>query len=161
MRLLVRMMEEKSAPRKFVCTCADSCDAANRPSFDHVVGAAEQLRRQFKARRFGGLERTSSSRFAPRLAPIKVTPVTLFPGRLRLVTRPALTGSNATTNTIGTDVVAILPRAPPEARELRLDLRDGSQDRQPWWGSRLYSASAMRTSIMTSLPTTKPIPFKP
>src|SRR6516164_9380253 len=38
----------------------------------------------------------------------KFTPVTLPPGRLRLATRPALTGSAVTANTIGMAVVAAL-----------------------------------------------------
>src|SRR6516162_2357725 len=39
--------------------------------------------------------------FAPSSAVTKVTPVTLPPGRLRLATRPSLTGSPAVTKTIG------------------------------------------------------------
>ena len=52
--------------------------------------------------------RSSSNRFAPNLPLNNVTPVTLPPGRLRLATRPSLTGSPPAKNTIGTVVVAAL-----------------------------------------------------
>ena len=48
------------------------------------------------------------SRFAPSSAEMKPTPVTLPPGRLRLATRPSLTGSPPVANTIGIVVVAAL-----------------------------------------------------
>ena len=50
--------------------------------------------------------RSNSKRFAPNTAAKKTTPVTLPPGRLRLVTRPSLTGSLPVTKTIGIVVVA-------------------------------------------------------
>jgi hypothetical protein len=46
--------------------------------------------------------------FAPRSAEMKLTPVALPPGRLRLVTRPSLTGSPPVAKTIGTVVVTAL-----------------------------------------------------
>ena len=52
--------------------------------------------------------RSSSSRFAPNTPEKKTTPVTLPPGRLRLATRPSLTGSPPVAKTIGTVVVAAL-----------------------------------------------------
>ena len=52
--------------------------------------------------------RSSSSRFAPNTLAKKTTPVTLPPGRLRLATRPSLTGSPPVAKTIGTVVVAAL-----------------------------------------------------
>ena len=52
--------------------------------------------------------RNSSSRFAPSSPVKKLTPVTLPPGRLRLATRPSLTGSPPVAKTIGTVVVAAL-----------------------------------------------------
>ncbi len=52
--------------------------------------------------------RSSSSRFAPNTPPKKLTPVTLPPGRLRLATRPFVTGSPPLPNTIGIVVVAAL-----------------------------------------------------
>src|SRR5262245_55365106 len=56
----------------------------------------------------GSNSRKSPSRFAPRSATMKLTPVTLPPGRLRFATRPSLTGSPPITKTIGTVVVAAL-----------------------------------------------------
>jgi len=52
--------------------------------------------------------RSSSNRFAPNSAARKLAPVTLPPGRLRLATRPSLTGSAPLVKTIGTVVVAAL-----------------------------------------------------
>jgi hypothetical protein len=54
----------------------------------------------------GKSSRSSPNRFAPSSAVKKFTPVVLPPGRARLATRPSLTGSSATPNTIGIAVVA-------------------------------------------------------
>ena len=51
---------------------------------------------------------SSSSRFGASSAFNMLTPVRLPPGRFRLATRPSLTGSKPTTNTIGMVVVAAL-----------------------------------------------------
>src|SRR5262249_15443801 len=56
----------------------------------------------------GTSSRSNSNRFAPRVLVIKVTPVTLPPGRLRLETRPRSTGSAPIAKTIGLVVVAAL-----------------------------------------------------
>jgi hypothetical protein len=56
----------------------------------------------------GRNSRKSPSCFAPRSAVMKLIPVTLPPGRLRLATRPSLTGSPPVAKTIGTVVVAAL-----------------------------------------------------
>jgi hypothetical protein len=50
--------------------------------------------------------RSSSNRLAPSMALTKLTPVTLAPGRLRLATRPSLTGSSAVKKTMGSVVDA-------------------------------------------------------
>jgi hypothetical protein len=47
-------------------------------------------------------------RFAVNSMVKKLTPVALPPGRLRLATKPSLTGSSLTPNTIGIVVVAAL-----------------------------------------------------
>ena len=52
--------------------------------------------------------RKSPSCFAASSTEMKLTPVTLPPGRLRLATRPTLTGSPPVAKTIGTVVVAAL-----------------------------------------------------
>src|SRR5262249_1584295 len=52
--------------------------------------------------------RSSSSRFVTDAVERKLTPVALPPGRLRLATRPLMTGSSPVTTTIGTVVVAAL-----------------------------------------------------
>jgi tripartite-type tricarboxylate transporter receptor subunit TctC len=58
--------------------------------------------------RLGTSWRSSSSRLAPNVLEKKTTPVTLPPGRLRLATRPSLTGSLPLAKRIGTVVVAAL-----------------------------------------------------
>ena len=56
----------------------------------------------------GTNSRRSSSRFGATSAFKVVTPVRLPPGRFRLPTRPSLTGSKPTKNTIGIVLVAAL-----------------------------------------------------
>src|SRR5262245_16091084 len=56
----------------------------------------------------GRNSRKNPSCFAPSSTEMKLTPVTLPPGRLRFATRPSLTGSPPTTKTMGTVVVAAL-----------------------------------------------------
>src|SRR5262249_31109159 len=56
----------------------------------------------------GRSSRKSPSCFAPSSTDMKRAPVTLPPGRLRLVTRPSLTGSPPVAKMIGTVVVAAL-----------------------------------------------------
>src|SRR5437764_224832 len=102
---------------------------------DHLVGAGEQRGRDLDADDLGRLQVDnefelgrpqhrqigrplalkkasginacgSPGRFGTSSRLIEVTPVTLPPGRLRLATRPALTGSEPILNTIGIDVVA-------------------------------------------------------
>jgi hypothetical protein len=55
---------------------------------------------------FGNNFCKSPSRFGKSSMLIVVTPVTLPPGRLKLATRPALTGSEPMPKTTGIDVVA-------------------------------------------------------
>ena len=51
---------------------------------------------------------SSSSRFGPSSTPNEVTPVRLPPGRLKLATSPAWTGSAPVRKTIGIVAVAVL-----------------------------------------------------
>src|SRR5262249_24880308 len=55
---------------------------------------------------FGTNSWSSPSCLATRSTVVKVTPVTLPPGRLRLATKPVLTGSLPVTNTIGIVMLA-------------------------------------------------------
>ena len=60
----------------------------------------------------------SSNRFGPSSAFNVTTPVALPPGRLRLATRPDLTGSPPPLNTMGivaVDACAMGPEGPPTA----------------------------------------------
>ncbi len=57
---------------------------------------------------FGTTSRTNSSRFQSSPTVRKLTPVALPFGFARLLTRPSLTGSSATLNTIGIIEVAAL-----------------------------------------------------
>ena len=68
--------------------------------------------------------------FRPEFNENRVTPVTLPPGRLRLATRPALTGSSPVVNTIG---IVELPPLPPElSRRHRSPPGVDAQVRPPW-----------------------------
>src|SRR5262249_55469140 len=91
-----------------------------------------------------------------------VTPVTLPPGRLRLVTRPAWTGSAAVPKTIG--MVAVAALAANAAA-----LSAGAARTATWRrirsaansGSRSRSLLAQRYSIATLRPSPYPLPLKP
>ena len=60
----------------------------------------------------GTNSRKSPAALPPSSAVMKLDPVTLPPGRLRLATRPTLTGSPPVAKTIGIVVVAPWPRVP-------------------------------------------------
>src|SRR5437667_9773019 len=65
-------------------------------------------------RRLGTTSRKSSSRLPERSVDWRDRPVTLPPGRARLLTMPLPTGSNANAKTIGmTDVACIVARTAP------------------------------------------------
>jgi len=64
------------------------------------------LMRSAMTRAEGSNSCSNSSRFGNTSSPNWVTPVTLPPGRLRLATKPSLTGSAAVSKIIGTVVVA-------------------------------------------------------
>jgi hypothetical protein len=82
----------------------------------------------------GRNSRKSPSCFAARSTDMKLTPVTLPPGRLRLATRPSLTGSPPVTKTIGTVVGAalaasaegVLPMITATCRRRRSATRSGN-----------------------------------
>src|SRR5262245_53335436 len=72
----------------------------------------------------------SSNRFAASATVIMLTPVTLPPGRLRLVTRPNVIGSPALTKTIGMVESLPSPQAPSELHRLQRSRRlDGEPGR--------------------------------
>ena len=89
-----------------------------------------------------------------------VTPVTLAPGLLRLVTKPVRTGSSPPTNTTGMVVVAalmagtakLLPTITATPRRTRSVASAGSRPK---------SSSAKRSSMATSLPSTNPAEARP
>src|SRR5205823_7443069 len=64
-----------------------------------------------KRRILGTISRKISTRLPARSVPWSDRPVTLSPGRPRLATRPAPTGSPAAANTIGRDSVTLDPAA--------------------------------------------------
>ena len=83
------------------------------------------------ARSCGASSRRSSSRFAPSVALTKVTPVMLPPGRARLATRPALTGSSPVMKTIGIVVVAALAASAPTALNAAITARLAGRPARP------------------------------
>ena len=84
--------------------CAAACTSLRSASVSGVFGFTSMA----IVVALGTSWRNSSSRFAPNTPAKKTTPVTLPPGRLRLATRPSLTGSLPVAKTIGTVVVAAL-----------------------------------------------------
>jgi len=113
-------------------------------------------------RAVGTSSRTTSSCFGPSSTAIEVTPVMFPPGRARLATRPAATGSPEVTNTIGMVVVAAFAAraggVPANAaitatlRETRSASSDGNRS---WW------PSAQRYSMATLRPSTYPLSRRP
>jgi MFS family permease len=104
-----------------------------------------------------GYSLCNSSRFSVSSEAKKVAPVTLPPGRLRLVTRPATTGSATTAKTIGMVAVAAFAASTagvPLIAPITATLRRTSSAAIA--GSRLYWASAQRYSITTFSPSTYP-----
>src|SRR5262249_56572798 len=68
--------------------------------------------------------------------PNRVIPVTLPPGRLRLATRPSLTGSPLAVNTIGIVLVAALAACGEGSHQVQeLGRPVGRASRVPYWGS--------------------------
>ena len=108
----------------------------------------------------GASWRSSASRLVPSVSEKNTTPVMLPPGRLRLVTRPSLTGSPPLANTIGTVVVTVLATraeiafATITATWLLIKSEINA-------GSRSFCPSAERYSTATSRPSTKPTSLRP
>ena len=100
--------------------------------------------------------RSSSSRLPPTVPAMKTTPVTLPPGRLRLVTRPSLTGSLPVVNTIGIVVVDDLARIAAKVlltiTEGRRAITSAARVSKP---SKRFSAQT--NSIATFCPSTSPV----
>ena len=91
---------------------------------------------------------------------MKTTPVTLPPGRLKLVTRPSLTGSLPVVNTIGIIVVDDLARI---AAKVLLTITEG---RRAITSAASVSKPSKRFSAQTNsiarfCPSTSPTSFKP
>ena len=90
--------------------CAAACTSLRSASVSGVFGFTSMA----IVVALGTSWRSNSSRFAPSTPQKKITPVTLPPGRLRLATRPSLTGSPPVAKTIGTVVVAALAASAAE-----------------------------------------------
>src|SRR5262245_28013893 len=96
------------ALRTWICSPMAGAAAATSLNIDSVYVALVGLTSTAMRTAAGTTSRRSSSRFAANSTAKKLTPVRLPPGRARLVTRPSLTGSSATTKTIGIVAVAAL-----------------------------------------------------
>jgi hypothetical protein len=104
--------------------------------------------------------RSNSNRLLPSSPVIKTTPVTLPPGRAKLVTRPSLTGSLPVVKTIG--IVAVAAMARNVARVLPTITAAGRLTKPVTSaGSRSNWFSAQRNSIATFCPSTKPASVRP
>ena len=109
----------------------------------------------------GANSRTNSSLFWPSGPDTRVMPVAFPPGRLKLATRPAATGSSPTTNTIGMDVVATLAAFAAGGPEATMTSTARRTNSVACAGRRSYWPSAKRYSITTLLPSTNPASFSP
>jgi GAF domain len=107
----------------------------------------------------GRNSRKSPRCFAPSSGARKLTPVTLPPGRLRLVTRPSLTGSPPIAKTIGTVVVAALAASAPGV--LTITVIGQLSKSATSAGSRSNLLSAQRYSIAQFRPSTTPASLRP
>src|SRR5215467_3591193 len=92
----------------------------------------------------------------------KLIPVALLSGRERLATRPSLTGSSPTPNTIGIVVVAAFAAsAAGVLAEVTITLTRRRIRSSTSSGNRWYWPSAQRYSIDTFWPSTKPDSLRP
>ena len=136
--------------------CAAAWTSARSASFSDVPGLTSKA----IVPALGTSWRSSSSRLPPTVPAMKTTPVTLPPGRLRLVTRPSLTGSLPVVNTIGIVVVDDLARIAAKVlltiTEGRRAITSAASVSKP---SKRFSAQT--NSIATFRPSTSPAPFKP
>ncbi len=111
---------------------------------------------------FGTISRNNSIRLASSSTVSKAMPVMLPPGRLKLLTSPAFTGSAVAGTTIGIVAVAFLAtRAvvlPPLAIMTATLSRTSSAAIA---GNRSYWSSAQRNSIRTFFPSTRPSSPRP
>src|SRR5215469_9130544 len=110
----------------------------------------------------GRSSRSNSSRLGTSSVPIRVTPVTLPSGRPRLGTKPAPTGSEAVTNTIGIVFVAAsaartATSGAPALMTATLRLTRSAAIA----GSRSNWPSAQRYSMVTLRPSAKPVSPRP
>src|SRR5215472_17101407 len=91
----------------------------------------------------------------------EVTPVTLPPGRFRLATSPSLTGSVPSVNTIGIVAVAALAASAATGVTVPITATCRRTSSAANAGSRSYWPWALRYSIATLLPSTKPDWLRP
>jgi hypothetical protein len=104
----------------------------------------------------GAASLSISRRLAARSGAMELTPVTLPPGRARLVTSPVATGSPGSSMTMGIEVVALLAAwaGGVDAVTMMSTLRRASSvaraERRP------YCPSAYRRSKTTFCPSTQP-----
>jgi hypothetical protein len=105
---------------------------------------------------------SSPSRLATTSGPKILKPVALPPGRARLATRPSLTGSSPTPNTIGISVVAALAAS---AAALLAGVAMTATRRRTKSaisaGRRSYRPSSQWYSTITLWPSTKPVSPRP
>ena len=142
-------------------SCCPTAEAAARSSETSrsVVGNLGSTSTAMRAAP-GRNSRKSPSCFAASSTEMKLTPVTLPPGRLRLATRPTLTGSPPVTKTIGTVVVAALAAsAAGVLPTIRATCRQ--EGPPPEAATCQFDPPSERYSIATFWPSTKPASFRP
>src|SRR5262245_47328501 len=152
-----------SSSRSLAAFSTKICRPSARPApsmADNSVANFGSIRTAMIAA-LGTISHSSSIGFVPRWPLAKnTTSVTLPLGRLRLATRPVLTGSSPVTKIIGMVSVAVLATsAAGVLPTITATWRRTSSVAKP--GSRSSWLSAQRYSIATFWPSTKPSSFRP
>src|SRR5215813_824214 len=93
----------------------------------------------------------TSKRFGPRRLTKRLTPVRLPPGRLKLSTRPVLTGSAPVKKTIGMVLVAAFAANDDGASQVTITATPRPTSSLASDGKRLYWPSAQRHSMLMFL----------
>jgi hypothetical protein len=110
----------------------------------------------------GASSRSKPSRLAASSSFMVLIPVALPPGRLRLTTRPAATGSPGQVNTIGMVAVAALAASVAGWLETATTTATRRRTRSAVnSGNRSFCPPAQRYSIVTFRPSTKPAWLRP
>ena len=138
-----------------------ACRRANVSRGDSARAGLLKLMSSANVVAVGMISCSASRRFGATSTLKVVTPVRLPPGRLRLATRPNLTGSPAVTKTIGIVAVAALAASAAGVVVAAITVTFRRTKSAANSGSRSLCPSAQRYSIETFRPSMYPASFTP